>query len=357
MRHRIGKKIALMIGTAVLLTSVAGCGSAQQTAETGSSTAGNSQTGNSTARISETRMSTAGSSEVGIRETENSGEENIVTIGYLPITHALPLFETKELLEREGAPLRIELQKFGSWTDLTDALNAGEIDGASMLVELAMSATSQGIGLKAVGLGHRDGNVVVVSNDIETAEDLKGKTFAIPSNLSSHNILLGDMLEAAGLDKQDVTIVQLAPAEMPSSLASGAIAGYLVAEPFGAQAVVNGIGHVLYESEELWEDSICCALVLREDFIDAQKEQADKLISYYYDAGNSLSGERALEVAKEYLGQDEEVLKASLEWISYENLAISEEDYALLAEKVKEDEILAEPPVYEEFVYRAQNAE
>jgi len=63
------------------------------------------------------------------------------------------------------------------------------VDGASMLIELAMKAKEQGIDLKAVALGHRDGNVVVVSKDINKVEDLKGKSFAIPSKLSTHNSL------------------------------------------------------------------------------------------------------------------------------------------------------------------------
>ena len=98
--------------------------------------------------------------------TENSGSDTAssdsgkatVTLGYLPITHALAIFEEKDLLESEDSNVQIKLQKFSSWSDLTDALNSGKIDGASVLIELAMKAKSQGIGLKAVALGHRDGN-------------------------------------------------------------------------------------------------------------------------------------------------------------------------------------------------------
>jgi len=35
-------------------------------------------------------------------------------------------------------------------------LNSGKVDGASMLIELAMKAKEQGIDLKAVALGHRE---------------------------------------------------------------------------------------------------------------------------------------------------------------------------------------------------------
>ena len=94
--------------------------------------------------------------------------------------------------------------KFGSWPELAEALNAGKVDGASMLIELAVKAREQGFDLKVVALGHRDGNVVVVSKNINKAEDLKGKTFAIPSRLPAHNILLHIMLKNNGLSYSDL---------------------------------------------------------------------------------------------------------------------------------------------------------
>lgn len=288
------------------------------------------------------------------KETASEDGKTVVKIGYLPITHALAVFEEKERLERENSDITIELVKFSAWSDLTDALNSGRIDGASVLIELAMSAATQGIDLKAVALGHKDGNVVVVANDIRSVADLKGKTFAIPHTQSSHNILLNDFLKENGLSIEDIEVVQLAPSEMTSSLASGSISGYCVAEPFGAQAVSQGVGQVLYYSEELWENSLCCGLVFNGSFIDNNKEVFDNIVEKYYEAGNSLNGENGLELAKEYLGQDEETLKTSLEWIHYDDLVITEEDYQILADKVKEYGINDNPPEYEEFVYQAE---
>lgn len=280
--------------------------------------------------------------------------KTIVTIGYLPITHGLAVFEAKELLDQQqDGTIEVRLQKFSTWNDLMDALNSGRIDGASVLIELAMGAASLGIELKAAALGHKDGNVVVVSNDITSAKDLKGKTFAIPSKQSSHNILLNDMLKENGMSIEDIEVIQLAPAEMASSLASGSIDGYCVAEPFGAQSVVKGYGHILYDSKELWEDSICCALVFNGKFLEKQKETADILIEKYMEAGNALSDkEVAMDVAEKYLGQERKVLESSLEWIHYDNLEITKENYDVLAEKVKEYGINENPPSYEEFVYQ-----
>ena len=285
--------------------------------------------------------------------TKTDSSKTNITLGYLPITHALAEFETKELLDKKSdSDIEVTLQKFSSWTDLMDALNSGKIDGASVLVELAMGAVSNGIDLKAAALGHKDGNVVIVSDDISDVRDLKGKTFAIPSNQSSHNILLNDMLALGDLSIDDINVVQLAPSEMPSSLASGSIDGYCVAEPFGAQAVVQGYGHVLYDSTDLWQDSICCALVFNGGFLDKNKETADEFLSTYKEAGSLLDEGIAKEVAEKYLGQDEKTLDVSLEWIHYDDLDISLDDYEQLSEKVKEYGINDNPPSYNDFIYQ-----
>ena len=276
-------------------------------------------------------------------------DEKVIKIAYLPITHSLAVLEeADELKAQEG--VKVELVKYGSWPELLDALNTGKVDGASVLIELAMKSKQEGIGVKAVALGHRDGNVIVVSNDIETAADLKGKTFAIPHRQSSHNILMNDALATAGLNVNDLNVIELAPTEMPSALASGQIDGYCVAEPFGAMGVSLGAGKVLYSSEELWEDSICCGLVLTDKFIDERPEEAKSFVESYKTAGNSLTNENAKELAKKYLNQTDEVLDVSLQWISYNDLDITEEIYNALVEKVKGYGLSDDPPTYSEFV-------
>lgn len=280
---------------------------------------------------------------------DESNDQNVVKIAYLPITHSLAALEEADELET-GDGIKVELVKYGSWPELLDALNTGRVDGASVLIELAMKSKQEGIGLKAVALGHRDGNVVIVSNDINTAADLKGKTFAIPHRQSSHNILLNETLATAGLTVDDVNVTELAPTEMPSALASGQIDGYCVAEPFGAMGVSLGAGKVLYSSEELWPDSLCCGLVLTDKFIEERPEQAKEFVQNYKAAGNNLDKEKAKEVAKKYLSQTDDVLDISLQWISYNDLDITEETYDQLVEKVKEYGLSDNPPAYSDFV-------
>lgn len=356
-------KLKRFLGVALSGFLVLGLGACQssttgQTAEAATATEAATDAGTTGEKGSQAEVAVR--SKAATDTTEEAGaagtdkESQVVKIGYLPITHALPVFEEKELLDKEDAGLTIELQKFSSWSDLTDALNAGRIDGASVLIELAMSAVGQGIDLKAVALGHKSGNVVVASDEIQTAADLKGKTFAIPHTQSSHNILLHDVLTKGGLTEEDVTVVQLAPSEMPSSLASGAIDAYCVAEPFGAQAVNHKFGHVLFDSEELWEDSLCCGLVLTEAFIEENPELTNTFVEKYKEAGQNLDVSEAERIAEEYLGQAPEVLELSLKWIHFDDLDITQEAYQTLADKVKEYGINENPPAYEDFVMAIQ---
>jgi NitT/TauT family transport system substrate-binding protein len=342
----ISKKILITFILAITLL-ITGCSS---------NTAGKDEKSDDTKATTSPAAEQAASEDKSNEDTTaEPNEKNIIKIAYLPLTHAIPVFETAELLaQKEDSTIQIELVKFGSWPELLDALNSGHVDGASVLIELAMKARSQGIGLKAVALGHRDGNAVIVANDINSVADLKGKKFAIPHRLSSHNILLNEMLTTNGMTIKDVEVVELPPAEMPSALAGGQISGYSVAEPFGAKAVALGIGKSLYKSSELWEDSLCCGLVVREEFINNNPEVANAFAEQYIEAGNQLTEEVANDVAKKYLTVEEEVINLSLQWINFKDLVITREAYDLLVEKMKNFAISDTTPSYDDFVYQIQ---
>ena len=284
----------------------------------------------------------------------NSGSVDTIKIGYLPITHAGPLYFEKEFEDEYFKGRKIELIKFGSWIELMDALNTGRIDGASVLFELAMKAKEKGIDLKAVALGHRDGNAIIAGHTIDSVSDLKDETVAIPHTLSSHNILLEEMLHSANMTYHDVNIIELPPSEMPAALSEGRISSYVVAEPFGALGVTLNAGHVLYQSNELWPDSLCCALVLRNDFIVSNPEVAQEFVNGYIAAGEhaeyGYSEKDNRETHMNYLSVNEDALNLSLKWISYDNLYIQKDDYEYLRKRMLEMHLTENPPTYEEFI-------
>lgn len=271
----------------------------------------------------------------------------IVRIGYLPTTHAAPLY----FMEGE-ANYDIELVRFSSWIDLMDALNAGRIDGASVLIELAMKAKEKGIDIQAVALGHEDGNVVTVAPHIESVDDLIGQSIAIPNRYSTHHIYVHQMLEQAGYSIDDVNLVEMAPAEMPSSLSENRVAAYVVAEPFGSIGVSLGVGKVLFQSQDIWPNSIDCALVMRTDFLERDEEVSKHFISNYAKAGllAEHKDEQALTQINSFLKIKDDVLAQSLQWISYEDLTIREEAFDILREAMIDLDLSTNPPTYADFV-------
>ena len=176
-----------------LLMSLTACGDASD------GNAGQSQNVQASAPAADTPAKTDGSAVP-------SAEQKVIRIAYLPITHSLAGFEAAELEKLKKDGLNIELVKFGSWTELMDALNTGHVDAAVALVELVMKAREQGVDVYLASLAHRDGNVIVVGNDIGSAADLKGKTFAIPHRQSSHFILLNEALakECFAISDEDI---------------------------------------------------------------------------------------------------------------------------------------------------------
>lgn len=289
---------------------------------------------------------------VGCGVKNDPESKPIIKIGYLPITHATPLFVDVYKHGNDFGDYEVELVKFGSWPDLMDALNAGRIDGASVLIQLAMKAKEKGIDLKAIALGHLDGNVIISSEEIETASDIKGTTFAIPHTYSTHHLLLHELILQEGLQYDDVDMVEMPPAEMPAALAEDRIAGYVVAEPFGAFGVHLNVGKVLAFSDEVWPHSYCCVLVFRNEFLETYPEVADQFMENYVTAGKEANekNEQLYEALQLFMNVEDEVLDLSLEWISFEPLRIEKAEYEKVREKVQQLKLMEHPPTYEEFV-------
>jgi NitT/TauT family transport system substrate-binding protein len=276
--------------------------------------------------------------------------KSTLKIGYLPITDHLTVIAKGQT---ESADLDFQPVKFGSWPELAEALKAGAVDGAFALAPMGITLRQKGAPLKAVLLGHRNGSVVTVKADgpVHTPADLKGKTIAIPSRFSTHNILLRRLLGKAGIDAaQDVKIIELAPPEMVNALATGRIDAFIVAEPFGAQAELQKIGRVLVLSKDIWPDHICCVLNLRQEAIDRDPAAARALVAALTRAGHGVAKNpaAAARASKPFLGQKPEVIEHVLTTpkgrVTYDRLQPELKDFeaiqdALIEYKIQKDRI------------------
>ncbi len=288
------------------------------------------------------------------QDSQNSdNKKQTIKIGYLPVTHSANLMMTEEIQQKsKKSGYKLELIRFNNWPDLMDALNSGKIDGASTLIELAMKSKQKGSDIKAVALGHHEGNVIMGQKGKE-ASDFHNHgeySFAIPHRYSTHYLLLEEMRKQMNLKSNTFSYHEMAPAEMPAALSEKRISGYSVAEPFGALGEKLGKGDTIKHGSDIVPDAYFCALVLRSDLIDQHHTVAKAFMSDYKQAGYKMNNkEESVDVMAKNFKQDRKVLEQSAEWTSYGDLTIKKDGYSKITDLVN-DHNLFKAPAYKDFV-------
>ena len=252
-------------------------------------------------------------------------------------------------------------QKFTDWATVKESLVAREIDAVFILAPMAMRLKQDGVPVKVVYLGHRDGTAIVVGTDsgIRDVRDLAGKVCAIPSRFANQNLLMHKLMRDNGMEDDAIELREVPPPEHPSALRSGSIDAYIVGEPFAAQAEMDGYGRVLYHTKDIWPDFISCVLVVREELIDEEREIVQELVDGIAKSGKWLdegheNRMNAAEVAAEhYYFQDPELLKFVLskppDRVKYTELAPLEDDFDEIMELAVSIGILDERVPFEEY--------
>ncbi|MZP28276.1 ABC transporter substrate-binding protein [Heliobacterium undosum] len=241
----------------------------------------------------------------------HSGAKLNFKLGYLPLTDHMTIIGHGQTQFQHA---HVEPVKFASWAELSEALKAGVVQGAFALTPIGISLRQKGVPIKAVFLGHRNGSALTAKNspDIAQVEDFIGKTIAIPSRFSTHNILIRKLLAEKGIQAdRDVKLIDMAPPEMVNALSTGRVGGFIVAEPFGAQAEKQGVGKVLTLSKDIWPDHICCAVNVQEEVIAQHPEAVEELVAALTKAAAFIEGnpKEAAALSVKYLGQKAEIIE------------------------------------------------
>jgi NitT/TauT family transport system substrate-binding protein len=235
----------------------------------------------------------------------------------------------------------VEPVKFSSWPALAEALASGQIDGAHMLNTLAIKQVANGYQGKTVVLSHRGDIALVTSEDITDVQQLKGKTIAVPSRFSSHFFMLHNYLTNNGFDMdKDVSLLDVAPPDFISTMASGGVDAFIGSEPFPTLAESKGIGKTF----ALWDEmeiegmnGLDCVVVLKQDLIDNNPEVVQDYVKGIIKAGQFIE-ENPLEAAqvssKHMLNIDPELIVASVDEprhrSHYEDLLPKAAEYKIL---------------------------
>ncbi len=259
-------------------------------------------------------------------------------VGYLPITCHLLLpvaMERDEFFKRGVMPV-----KFTSWPDMIESVKGGELDAALILAPIALSMMDQGVPVEIALLGHRNGTGLVVSSaeSIRGVRDFRGKTVAIPIRFSTQNLALLTLLRKNNVDIHQVKRVELPPPDMPSALASGAIDGYIVGEPYAMQARVMGVGRIFRQISAIWPGFISSVLIVRKDALKKRRKDMNALIRGLYLQGRWVEKNRAeaADIAAKFFSLSPRLIRLVLlsKEVSYINILPEKSEFREIGKKM-----------------------
>ena len=266
------------------------------------------------------------------------------SLGFLPVTCHLtcPVTDYINRSSADGSGLFNPI-RFNGWPELKEAFLSGHTRATFILAPLAMVLREQGVPLKIVYLGHRDGTAMMVHKDskILRIEDLRGKTIAVPNRYSNQYLILFRAFEQRGMSIKDVNIVEMAPPDMPAALYAKAVDAISSGEPFMGQTELDGYGRVLYLTKDVWPGFISCVLAVHEDLIRDHRDAVQELVDGIAKSGKWLdksmdNREAAAEfVSKNYYNQDPRLLRFVLskppDRVTYTNLLVQRPEFEEIA--------------------------
>ncbi len=281
---------------------------------------------------------------LGWGEGEGRDKEGVVRIGFLPVTCHLTCPVTDFIRrESEGGAL-FEPLKFNSWPELKEAFLAGETKASFLLAPMAIALREQGVPLKIVYLGHRDGTAVMVHKEssIRSFADLRGKTVAVPNRFSNQRLLIFRAMRDAGVSMDEINMVEMPPPDMPAALSVKAVDAICSGEPFMGQTELDGYGRVLALTKDMWPGFISCVLVVHEDMIRDERPFVQELVNgiassgLWMDRGPEERDQAARLTAKHYYNQHPRLLQFVLskppDRVTYSSLDLMRENFEEIEE-------------------------
>ncbi len=230
-----------------------------------------------------------------------------------------------------------------------------------MIAPLAMKLREQGVPVKILYLGHRDGSTVMVQKDsqAQSLRDLRGKVFAIPSKYSNQNLVIHKLMENQGVKPDEIRFVEMPPPDMPGALAAKAIDAYFIGEPHAARAELDGTGRVLYHAKDIWPGFISCVLVVHEKLIKEHPVVIKDLVRGIAESGEWAETHRleAAKIAAPYFRQDEKVVRYVLtqppDRVSYRMLTPTDEELQQIHDMALKAGILEKPIEMKDLIDRS----
>ncbi|GGG24691.1 ABC transporter substrate-binding protein [Paenibacillus abyssi] len=225
-----------------------------------------------------TACGSGGSSETSASE---EGEPITIALSPWPGWYLWFLVEEKGFFEKHGVDVKLEW--FPVYSDSLQALATGKVDANSQTLSDTLAPISKGINLKAVLVNDNSfgGDAIVSKPEIQSIQDLKGKTVATELGTVDHLLLLTALREN-GMEESDINYVNMTVNDAGPAFISGKTDASVLWEPFQTKAVKEGKGKILYSSKDT-PGLIPDLLVFREDIVNNRPEDVQKIVDAWFD--------------------------------------------------------------------------
>ncbi|WP_104524919.1 ABC transporter substrate-binding protein [Blastococcus atacamensis] len=216
------------------------------------------------------------------------GDEGPVTLRVAD-TNGAPLYFLQYGIQQgffEDAGVTLEATASSGGATVIPQLVSGDLDIAGSNVVSVMIASSQGLPLKMVAAGtstseepEQDFSALMVAGDspITDIGQLDGQKVAVNTLRNINDIVLGHMLEDAGLSYDSVDLVEIPFPDMPAAIESGDVAAGVLIEPFITVAEKQGMKIIGRPYSDLKPGLQIGTYVMTEQFVN---ENADAVAAF-----------------------------------------------------------------------------
>jgi len=298
------------------------------------------------------------------RPAGGSGATAEFGVGFLPVTCHLTCPVTDFINRNTEGKGFFQPMRFSGWPELKEMFigRPKDMPASFILAPMAMALREQGVKIKIVYLGHRDGSALMVHKDsgIFVTTDLRGKTIAVPGRYANQRLIIYRELKKSGMTFDDVKLVEMPPPDMPAALLSHAVDAIISGEPFMGQTELDGYGRVLWQAKDVWPGFISCVLAVHEDAIRDHRAEIQKLVNGIARSGKWVDQsmdhrmDAAEFVAKGYYNQNPRLLRFVLskppDRVTYSRLTPLRADFEEIQRLAKEAGILTGTAKFEDYV-------
>ena len=234
----------------------------------------------------------------------------------------------KGLYEAEGIKFE-NVQATGAANNTVLSLLArGEIDVADGDPSTYIPGIYNGVPAKLVGNMWRYSGCfwLIANKDINSIEDLKGKTIGTQGTTGGMRLSVLKMLESVGLTENDVTLIANgAYQDAYATLTSGSVDATIIHNPYAVLSEDEGIGNILGRAWDYIPDYYTGTIIASDNIINNEPEKLQKFITAYYKVHETVKNEYFDEFvawASKQMNTDEDILRKAVEseidvWLDY----------------------------------------